>query len=98
MTGRSPCWELLTELLIRRRQCPLPLPRSLRTWRRPYAHCERVTSIHSRSFSLASRLLPREVREAVHALLYAFCRTVDDLVDEPAGNTEAALDFLLPEA
>jgi phytoene synthase len=56
-----------------------------------YAHCERVTALHSRSFSLASRLLPQEVRSAVHAL-YAFCRTVDDLVDEPSENAEAALE------
>jgi 15-cis-phytoene synthase len=56
-----------------------------------YAHCEALTSLHSRSFSLASRLLPWEKRRAVHAL-YAFCRTVDDLVDKPGESTEAALE------
>jgi phytoene synthase len=56
-----------------------------------YAHCEALTSVHSRSFSLASRLLPWEKRRAVHAL-YAFCRTVDDLVDEPTDNAESALE------
>lgn len=55
-----------------------------------YAHCERLTAVHSRSFSLASRLLPQEVRRGVHAL-YAFSRTVDDLVDEPGENTRASL-------
>ena len=56
-----------------------------------YEHCERLTALHSRSFSIASRLLPPEQRGAVHAL-YAFCRTVDDLVDEPGPNTESALE------
>lgn len=55
-----------------------------------YAHCEGLTAMHSRSFSLASRLLPKDTRRAVHAL-YAFCRTVDDLVDRPGDNTESSL-------
>lgn len=45
-----------------------------------YAYCKRVTAHHSRSFSLAARLLPSEKRPAIWAL-YAFCRTVDDTVD-----------------
>ena len=45
-----------------------------------YAHCEEVTRQNSRTFYLASRLLPPEKRRAVRAL-YAFCRTSDDLVD-----------------
>ncbi len=36
---------------------------------------------HSRTFSLATRLLPREVRLPI-ATLYLFCRTVDTLADE----------------
>lgn len=56
-----------------------------------YAHCEQLTAIHSRSFSLASRLLPRDTRRAVHAL-YAFCRTVDDIVDKPTDNAGSALE------
>ena len=36
----------------------------------------------ARSFAFAARFLPREHREAV-VVLYAFCRTVDDLADEP---------------
>ena len=64
---------------------------------RAYAHCEALTSLHSRSFSLASRLLPQEKRQAVHAL-YAFCRTVDDLVDKPGEEAEAALEaWRMPE-
>ena len=56
-----------------------------------YNHCELITKIHSKSFSMASRLLPYEKRRAVQAL-YAFCRTIDDLVDHPNGNVEAELD------
>lgn len=46
-----------------------------------YNHCETLTAVHSRSFHMASRLLPPEKRRAVRAL-YAFCRVTDDIVDE----------------
>ncbi len=49
--------------------------------RQAYAQCGRITAQHSKSFYWASALLPREQRDATRAL-YAFCRTVDDLVDE----------------
>jgi phytoene synthase len=51
---------------------------SLRT---AYRQTEKVTAEHSKSFYFASGLLPEEKRSAVRAL-YAFCRTVDDIVDE----------------
>jgi phytoene synthase len=46
-----------------------------------YDYCTRITKHNSRTFYLASLLLPREKRQAVQAL-YAFCRSTDDLVDE----------------
>ncbi len=46
-----------------------------------YQLCSKVASHHSKSFFMASALLPEEKRTAVRAL-YAFCRTVDDIVDE----------------
>ena len=46
-----------------------------------YDMCGRIAAHHSKSFYLASGLLPEEKRSAVRAL-YAFCRTVDDIVDE----------------
>ena len=46
-----------------------------------YKKAEEVTAQHSRSFYFASQLLPEEKRSAVRAL-YAFCRSVDDVVDE----------------
>lgn len=49
--------------------------------RKAYKQAEVITASHSKSFSFASGLLPEEKRSAVRAL-YAFCRTVDDIVDE----------------
>src|SRR5215208_640822 len=49
--------------------------------RKAYKQAERITAQHSRSFYFATGLLPEEKRSAVRAL-YAFCRTVDDVVDE----------------
>jgi phytoene synthase len=46
-----------------------------------YSVCSVITAKHSKSFYLATALLPEEKRAAVRAL-YAFCRTVDDVVDE----------------
>ncbi|MCX6059829.1 MAG: phytoene/squalene synthase family protein [Chloroflexi bacterium] len=46
-----------------------------------YKQAEIITAEHSKSFYYASGLLPEEKRSAVRAL-YAFCRTVDDIVDE----------------
>ena len=55
-----------------------------------YAHCREITAIHSRSFYLASSLLPADKRRAIHAL-YAFCRTADDLVDRPSNDSQMTL-------
>lgn len=46
-----------------------------------YAWCAEIAARHSKSFHLASALLPAEKRAAVRAL-YAFCRIIDDIVDE----------------
>ena len=58
-----------------------------------YKHAEQITAEHSRSFHFASGLLPEEKRSAVRAL-YAFCRTVDDIVDESTSiERESQLDY-----
>jgi phytoene synthase len=57
---------------------------------RAYAHCDSITSYHSKSFYLASSLLPNEKRRAVRAL-YAFCRVTDDIVDGGVSQREARL-------
>ncbi len=46
-----------------------------------YRYCEEITRYHSRTFHLASGLLPTEKKRAVRAL-YAFCRVTDNLVDD----------------
>jgi len=53
-------------------------------------HCAALTAAHSRSFSLAARLLPPEKRPAMHAL-YAFCRVSDDIVDRARDNAQGEL-------
>jgi len=55
------------------------------TLQKAYKHAEVVTAEHSKSFHFASGLLPEEKRSAVRAL-YAFCRTVDDIVDESSDD------------
>lgn len=57
-----------------------------------YAHCNKITKEHSRTFYMASGLLPLPKRRAARAL-YAFCRVSDNLVDAPAdqANTQASL-------
>lgn len=46
-----------------------------------YNRCEEIIAANSKSFYKAFSLLPKDKRKAVWAV-YAFCRTVDDIVDE----------------
>lgn len=52
-----------------------------------YQYCEKVIAHHSKTFYKAFSILPKDERKAVWAV-YAFCRTVDDIVDE--GENPAA--------
>ncbi len=54
--------------------------------------CKRLLREGSKSFALASLILPRRVRDPA-AAIYAFCRVADDLVDEGDGG-EDVLDRL----
>ncbi len=49
-----------------------------------YALCRRVAHRYGANFSVGFRFLPRSKRDAVYAS-YAFCRFVDDVVDENPG-------------
>jgi 15-cis-phytoene synthase len=51
-----------------------------------YKHCEDITRVNSKTFYMASGLLPLEKRRAIQAL-YAFCRVSDDIVDRPVHGT-----------
>jgi phytoene synthase len=55
-----------------------------------YKYCDDLTQVHSRTFYMASSLLPPEKRRGVRAL-YAFCRVSDDLVDRPRDNSAGLL-------
>lgn len=92
MTLRIDTWE--NRLLA---QAYAPLENILRhevEWlserdqQRAYLHCEALTREHSRTFYVASALLPLEQRQAIRAL-YAFCRVSDDLIDQDSAEKEA---------
>lgn len=55
--------------------------------RAAYRVCDHVTKSHSRTFMMASSLLPRAKRRGARAL-YAFCRVCDDLVDAPEEGSD----------
>ena len=58
---------------------------------RAYEYCERVTKLHAKSFYFAAKFLPKDKRKAVFPI-YAFCRHVDDEIDEiEAGNETKAI-------
>ena len=48
----------------------------------PRAHVNRVVARSGTSFLWGMRVLPAERRRAMYAI-YAFCREVDDIADEP---------------
>ena len=48
-----------------------------------YKYCESVTKLHAKSFYFAAKFLPKHKQKAVFPI-YAFCRHVDDEVDEIA--------------
>lgn len=58
-----------------------------------YRHCDALTRFHSKTFYLASGLLPQKKRQATRAL-YGFCRITDNLVDTPdeRSGAQAALE------
>src|SRR5574338_1091188 len=59
-----------------------------------YHLCKDITRQNSKTFFMASGLLPDGKRKAVRAL-YAFCRVSDDLVDRPAsGSTDGTASTL----
>lgn len=53
-----------------------------------YEYCRSVTVKHAKSFHFAARFLPAEKRQAVFPI-YAFCRHVDDEIDEAATGDAA---------
>jgi phytoene synthase len=59
-----------------------------------YKYCESVTKTHAKSFYFAARFLPRHKQKAVYPI-YAFCRHVDDEIDEIGeSNEEKAIEVV----
>lgn len=46
-----------------------------------YEYCKKVTKLHAKSFFFAAKFLPKHKQKAVYPI-YAFCRHVDDEIDE----------------
>lgn len=56
-----------------------------------YNACQSIVRHHSKSFYVATMLLPQTKRRAIR-VLYAFCRHSDDLVDEAPTNPRATFE------
>jgi len=57
-----------------------------------YQYCKSVTRLHARSFYFAAKFLPESKQRAVYPI-YAFCRHVDDEIDEIGdGNPTEAIE------
>jgi len=58
-----------------------------------YHRCDEITRVHSKTFYVASGLLPDGKRQAARAL-YAFCRITDNIVDDPNSSDSQRLQSL----
>jgi len=93
MLGRGWDDKLLSRALLANITPCDPLPDSIpeASIKAAYDYCSRLTAIHSKSFFMASGLMPEAKKRAVRAL-YAFCRTTDDIVDlDYSGNNDIRL-------
>lgn len=52
-----------------------------------YEYCENLTKFHAKSFYFAAKFLPKHKRKALFPI-YAFCRHVDDEIDEIGDGDE----------
>ena len=53
-----------------------------------YKYCKSITKLHAKSFYFAAKFLPKIKQKAVYPI-YAFCRRVDDEIDEIGEGNEA---------
>ncbi len=91
----STTWERNLLLLAHQAQRPMVILAPKTTAHRAllaraFAHCDTIAETHSRSFYLATGLLPADKRQAIRAL-YAFCRVTDNLVDNPDADPKRSL-------
>ena len=76
----KPLNELAFDALVRSKSDNILINADNEILEASYKHCANVTKEHSKTFFLASSLLPEKKRKAARAL-YSFCRVSDDLVD-----------------
>ncbi|MEJ2488033.1 MAG: squalene/phytoene synthase family protein, partial [Anaerolineales bacterium] len=94
MSIQNPDWErdLLSLAIHPKEKLKKPAMISdTKTLEIAYEYCNEIIAEHSKSFYLASALLPAEKRTASR-VLYAFCRVSDNIVDIPRDNPEAELE------
>lgn len=94
MSLQSPDWERhLLSLAIQPKEKPTNpiLISDTETLQKAYAYCDAIIAEHSKSFYLASALLPASKRIAAR-VLYAFCRVSDNIVDIPRDNPGSVLE------
>lgn len=93
MSLQNPDWErhLLSLALHPKEVHSQPvLISNTDTLEQAYAYCDQIIAEHSKSFYMASSLLPPQKRIAAR-VLYAFCRISDNIVDLPSSNPEVTL-------
>lgn len=71
-------------------QAQPPKPLTLRQSRR---YCRRLARMHYENFTVATRLVPRRLRQHL-ANIYAYCRWADDLGDDPGKGVPERLALL----
>jgi squalene synthase HpnC len=54
------------------------------------AYCQRLALSHYENFTVATRLVPRHLRQHL-CNVYAYCRWADDLADEPSAMTQSVM-------
>jgi squalene synthase HpnC len=62
-------------------EAPAGIPNAVPSLEEAYAWCGRVARSHYENFTIASWLMPREMRRYMHAI-YAYARMADDFADE----------------
>ena len=104
MAVQAQGWErrlidLAQEALESQIAAALHFTNDARSFAAAYRTCEQITKCHSRTFHMASGLLPRDKRRGARAL-YAFCRVCDNLVDvrTEGGDPRGAGALALPGA
>ncbi|MFK5984616.1 MAG: squalene synthase HpnC [Pseudomonadota bacterium] len=66
--------------------------RSAEQLKSAYIHCQKIAQQHYENFPVASRFLPKKLRQPI-CVIYAFARTADDFADE--GDLETSKRLLL---